>query len=205
MRDTIFYGFISGYSEEFKDYCKNEFQMKNPYNYVNTGVMLLNLSKIRKNYTKNQIVKFMSENNFKIQEQDGLNLMFEDDIYFLNNEWNTYSYCGGTYILAAQLAPADEYKKYISARHAPKIIHYAGRIKPWDKFDDDFAYEFWNVARKTIFYETIIFRKIVQVESLTFINKNKLLDKIKKIVKKLCPVGTKRYKYAKKIYVKLFR
>ena len=205
VKDTIFYGFINGFSDEFMEYCEKEFKMKNHYNYVNTGVMLLNLEKIRNSYTKNEIVEFMSKNNFKIQEQDGLNLLFENDVYFLNNEWNTYSYCGGTYILAAQLAPATEYEKYILARKKPKIIHYAGRIKPWDKFDDDFAHEFWKVARETVFYETIIFRKIVQVESLNFINKSKLIEKTKKMVKKFCPIGSKRYKYARNIYLKLFK
>lgn len=207
VKDVVFFGFINGFSKEFIKYCNSDFRMKNPYNYVNTGVMLLNLEKIRKNYNEQDIVSFMSKNDFKIQEQDGINLFFEDDIKFISSNWNTYAYSGENYDVAVQYAPVEDYNNYLEARNNPNIIHYAGRIKPWNVLEGDLVYEFWSVARNTNFYEIILYRSINEISRYHVIMNSscdkKYKIKIKKFIKIFLPKGTKRHRFVKKLYFKL--
>ncbi len=38
----------------------------------------------------------------------------------------------------------------------PRIVHYAGPIKPWDNARIEFAISFWEVARGSVFYEPLL-------------------------------------------------
>lgn len=55
-----------------------------------------------------------------------------------------------------KFAPYYIMDAYEEARKHPYIIHYAGFLKPWMKPDEDFGFEFWKVARTTLFYEKIL-------------------------------------------------
>ena len=48
--------------------------------------------------------------------------------------------------------------KYMEARINPKIVHYAGPEKPWTCPWGDFAEIFWDYAKKTPYYEEILYR-----------------------------------------------
>lgn len=53
-------------------------------------------------------------------------------------------------------APYEILDAYENARKEPYIIHYAGFLKPWMKPDEDFGYVFWDVARRTPYYEQLL-------------------------------------------------
>ncbi|WP_270518115.1 glycosyltransferase family 8 protein [Megamonas funiformis] len=68
---------------------ENEF-LKRKNNYINTGVLIFNLEKIRKNYNVyNYCLNFMKNNyNIKYPDQDALNNLFYNDCKYLSSVYN---------------------------------------------------------------------------------------------------------------------
>lgn len=73
VRDIVYMGLLNGFQPGVLSYTKEKMKMKQPYDYVNTGVMLMNLKRIREKCSDIELVRFCQENHFNIQEQDGLN------------------------------------------------------------------------------------------------------------------------------------
>ncbi|MTK10643.1 MAG: glycosyltransferase family 8 protein, partial [Clostridiaceae bacterium] len=221
VKDIVFQGILNGIVPGTYEYCKNEMKMEQPYNYINTGVLLLNLNKIRESYSQEEIIKFAAEHKFRIQEQDVLNVLFENNIKFIDLKWNYYVSVNDfikTSINFAPLTAEDEYKKCLN----PVCIHYAGAEKPWNNAEIEFAEEFWSVAKRTPVYEILISRMIDKKLSI-IATKNfttpsgiidnrsgarKLADKVlpkgtmrREFTKKLLPKGSLRWKILKKVYL----
>ena len=50
--------------------------------------------------------------------------------------------------------------QYLKAYNSPKILHYCGHEKPWTHPHYTKSYIWWEYARKTPFYEQIIYKNI---------------------------------------------
>lgn len=87
--------------------------------YINAGVILFNLDEMRKTDIAEKLFKLTSENNFKYQDQDTINVTFNGKIKELDCVYN--------FKRAHQKAFPE---KVPSA----KIIHFVGPNKPWRKF-----------------------------------------------------------------------
>ena len=152
-------GLYNGYEPGKKAYTDNILKLKDPYQYFQAGVIIFNLEKFRKVYNTNDILKFAVSEKWELLDQDVLNKLCEGQVKFINMEWNVMVDFGGirqSKIIA--LAPKWLNTMYIEARKAPKIIHYAGPEKPWFYPEMDQGVLFWNYARKTLFYETMLSR-----------------------------------------------
>ena len=155
---------ISGqlYENDYlKNYLENTVKIKNGYNYFQAGCLLLNLAEIRKKYSTEDLIKIATENNWTYLDQDVLNHAFNDKVYYLPQKWNTmmdWREPNASRIGILKKAPLVLYLEYLKARENPKIIHYAGYQKPWNKSGCDFADFFWKYARQTVFYEEILKR-----------------------------------------------
>lgn len=79
---------------------------------------------------------------------------------------------------------------YENARKDPYIIHYAGFLKPWMKPDEDFGYVFWDMARRTPYYEQILSRMQHQDDG-----QNVTVDTV---------IGAKAFKGTRKLLMKIF-
>lgn len=87
--------------------------------YFNAGVMLMDLEKIRANGKFNRTIDYClnPDRELQLNEQDGLNIIFENDYEIAPTIWN---YTHGN---------SEENNFYIDEIG---IIHYTGSIKPWD-------------------------------------------------------------------------
>ena len=156
--DAVFQGYYSEHPS-LHEYCNTILPMKNPYSYVNTGVLLIDVEKFRKKKDVVELVKFISTHNFQIQEQDALNLLFEDDIYHFDIAWNMYAYVNDVLkIVIDNYTPLKAKEAYYIAHKDPKILHWAAQPKPWDVPDIDYGYKWWQLAYKTPFFGTFIAR-----------------------------------------------
>lgn len=86
------------------------------YKYFNSGVMLMNLEKWRKNKTSQRILQFIRRHSSKIMwwDQDALNAVLYNKWFELGYTWNFQVYR----------------MKHI--RIQPKIIHFNTDVKPWN-------------------------------------------------------------------------
>ena len=87
------------------------------YTYINSGVLLINLEKLRKDYTEKDIVKLIYDNKAVLvyPDQDFINKIFKGDIKIIDKKYN---------IIAKDI-------RYKDLTEKPLIIHYAGSVKPW--------------------------------------------------------------------------
>lgn len=89
-------------------------QLTNPYDYFNSGVLIIDLDRWRKLDARNRLVDLTLEraDTFHSQDQDALNVFFDGDTEFLDPVWNT-----------------SQYERPDTVEN--RIIHLIGTVKPW--------------------------------------------------------------------------
>ncbi len=107
------------------------------YPYINSGMLLINVKKIRKMYTEQDIAQKIREVHKVLvyPDQDFINKVFCDDIKIVDNKYN---------LVAKDI-------RYNELTEKPLIIHYAGSVKPWkedvSRFDKEYI-EFYYDSMK---------------------------------------------------------
>ena len=152
-------GLYNGYRKDKKEYTDKILKLKEPYQYFQAGVLLLNLEEFRKRYTTKQILDFAVSEKWQLLDQDILNKLCEGAVKYIDMSWNVMVDFAGIRInQIIALAPRWLNEMYQEARKNPKIIHYAGPQKPWFEPEMDFGIQFWECARGTAYYEVMLGR-----------------------------------------------
>ena len=129
--------------------------------YFNAGVLVFNLQYINNRTFLAQSMEALKklENPF-FQDQDVFNYIFKNNVYYLDNSYNTSWNCVHFWTNCRENLPKEIYAKYHLSLMNPKIIHYAGAYKPWKQPWLYYSEYFWKYARQTVFYEEIIYKNI---------------------------------------------
>ena len=152
-------GLYNGFQPDKKKYMDSVMKMKDPYQYFQAGTLVLNLEEFRKSFTTKEILDFAASQEWELLDQDILNVLCEGRVKFIDMSWNVmYDYAGIRLKEIIRLAPRWLYDMHIEARKHPKIIHYAGPEKPWLYPETDFGDVYWEYAKRSNFYETMIYR-----------------------------------------------
>lgn len=87
-------------------------------NYVNAGVMLFDLKKMREENIEKKFLEYTASHidTIKMGDQDIINEVCKDSILIVDDEWNVQS---------SNFTNRSSYTKN------PKIIHYVAKRKPW--------------------------------------------------------------------------
>ena len=125
------------YSPVFSRYTKEAVGIESKY-YINSGIMVMNLDKLRENKIEQQFVELINTYNFDVIDPDQayINYLCQGKIKYLPFEWNR---------TAVKCVECEK----------PKIIHYALGLKPWQDKDVFLGYHFWEYAISSPFYEEI--------------------------------------------------
>lgn len=139
----------------------NILQLRSMEDYYNTGLMLLNLEKIRKDFEAKQMADFLFYNKLKLFEQDAFSHFFVGKVLTLDWAWNFQ--CDANWHFKNNIEKIYDVFDY-NNRHAksgktPKIIHYLSNVKPWMDMSVRRAVVWWEYAVKTPFYSEIICRR----------------------------------------------
>ncbi len=107
-----------------------------PSGYINSGVLLLNMTKLRESNIAGRFLHLINSYGFSsiAPDQDYLNAMCVGKIAFIDNAWNVYPGMKG---------PMAE---------NPMIVHYNLFEKPWHYKGIPLESHFWDYSRKTPFY-----------------------------------------------------
>ena len=199
IRDIDFLANLNVKHGKRMGYAQTVLKMKNPYDYFQAGVLVLNTKAMREHYTIEQWLTYASNPNFIYNDQDVLNAHCEGNVMYLPWEWNVVHDCGGRVGNLFTQAPNDIYDAYMKSRSNPQIIHYAGFQKPWTDPDCDFASIYWRYARETPFYERLIKRVVLanepQIPGNSRMKHERAVGEnnpIRKFVDPLMPIGSKR-------------
>ena len=117
-------------------------------NYFNTGVMLLNLKKIREeNFFDNVILNYETNaKNYYFPEQDALNELIKDKIKLISIKYNFIT--SNVRYTTKQLT---NFFKEDMDNIKPVVLHYAGRCRPWKYSNVFFAKEWLNYYKESPF------------------------------------------------------
>ena len=215
-KDIVFMGMLNlNRDDNILEYVKYDLKLKKPYNYVNTGILLLNTLNIRKQFEFNKMIQETSSVQYRILEQDLINILFEDQIKFIDNKYNHMAEVN--IWVTENIANAPKKYNYINKQvhKNPFVIHYANQPKPWSNPNIPYSYKWWEIARKTPFYEIILqrmtyeqsnhisFTKLDHFSRIMFpfkwLKKVHKVGYIRQIADRLLPHGTKRRKIVKKL------
>lgn len=108
-------------------------------NYINAGILVIDLEKFRENQIEQKFVELINTYNFDVidPDQSYLNFLCQGKIKYIPFEWNR--------------TPLENV-----ACDNPKIIHYALGLKPWHVPDMFLGYYFWEYAEQSPFYDEIM-------------------------------------------------
>lgn len=108
-------------------------------NFFNAGLLLINCVEFREHMVLDKFVHYLKQYTFVVtQDEDYLNLICKDRVFWLDQRWNTEVFGEIPY-------PADE----------AKMIHYIMVNKPWHYEDCRFGDIFWKYTEKTSVYGEI--------------------------------------------------
>lgn len=121
------------------------------YEYVNSGVLLINLDYFRKNNIEAKFIEYINENKhqIKMHDQEVINNILFDKKLLLPSSYNAQF----AYYLRPifRVTPIEE-KNIMELLRDPVIVHYTSRIKPWLKCcRHPLAREFRRIQKHTIY------------------------------------------------------
>lgn len=145
MKGNLLAGSIERFvatTSEFRNYTQTVLGI-DCMNYINAGILLMNLEEIRKVEIERQFLEILNKYNFKsiAPDQDYLNFLCKDRILYLPSGWNK-----------TPLASVECEGKL-------NIVHYALVKKPWQYDDVLYGEYFWQYAEKSPFYREIVLKK----------------------------------------------
>ena len=172
MNDNYIAGVVypSYYFKEKQNYKR--LNLTSMRQYVNSGVLVMNLKQIRKD---NVIQKFieLSKKNHNLQVQDILNIVCFGKIMKLSQKYN---------LMVSQLKNNNHplkniYKEenFIKTKDSPYIINYFDKKKPWNSIKITMENYWWEIAKKTPFIDSLFSRENIYKDIL-----NKFYYKITK-------------------------
>lgn len=110
------------------------------YNFFNAGLILINCDNFRKHFVLDKFIELLHIYNFVVtQDEDYLNLICKDHVYWLDQRWNTEIYGEINY-------PIDE----------AYVLHYIMVNKPWHYHNCRYGEIFWKYAKETSVYKEIL-------------------------------------------------
>ena len=110
------------------------------YNFFNAGMLVINCDRFRIRFVLDKFIEYLHMYNFVVtQDEDYLNLICKDHVFWLDQRWNTEIFGELGY-------PIKE----------AKIIHYIMTNKPWHYADCPYADIFWSYAKETKVYDMIL-------------------------------------------------
>lgn len=158
------------YSVEFwNDEGSGTLPSNEEHEWFNAGILIIDLNRYRKMNIAKKCDDIMSTQIFTTVDQDVLRLACYKDVTYLPYEWNVmwhHLHNGGGGITVVNA------KAYKNAVEKPRIIHYSSGIKPWKLPEAELADFFWKYARRTDFYEEILFKNL----QTSFANDNPFED-----------------------------
>lgn len=127
-------------TEPFRVYVKKVLGVE-PENYINSGVLLMNLKEMREFKLEEKFIDMIIKHNFETvaPDQDYINFICKGKIKYLHPGWD-------------RMSITEDGMDFNDV----KLIHYNMYNKPWRY--DDVPYEkfFWRYAKNTPYYQTLL-------------------------------------------------
>ena len=109
--------------------CNERLEIPNVYNYINAGVLLMNMTLLRENLDLKKTLDLVRVCPMPYNDQDLINKLFYDKIKVVSNQFNHEA---RYHSIEDILSYPWEYFRSVK-RKKVKLTHYMGKSKPWKK------------------------------------------------------------------------
>jgi len=110
------------------------------HNFFNAGMILINCDRFRDSKVLDKFIQLLGVYNFAVtQDEDYLNLICKDHVFWLDQRWNTEVFGDIPY-------PIEQ----------ANVLHYIMTSKPWHYKDCRHGDVFWKYAEQTSVYDEIL-------------------------------------------------
>jgi lipopolysaccharide biosynthesis glycosyltransferase len=181
------------YGSNWTQYLTDTLKMKKTSDYFQAGVMLFDIKKLNTFNFREKCIRFLSSIRPIYVDQCIMNHVLQGHVKYLDYKWNV-QWQIPIYAKIEQCLPISLYEQYKASLESPKIIHYAGRVKPWSAPYLQRADIWWQYARMTPFYEEILYNNTKNNQDFNFLLLDVKFHPLKYKLKKLI------YKFKKKFY-----
>lgn len=124
--------------------------------YFNSGVLLLDLERMREENVTEQCAAAMERRpNPPFRDQDILNVVCRNRVRYLGGEWNVYEWCAdhGERNMVFHFLDRQTRERCREIRRNARILHFNGK-KPWNPdYTGNLGKHYWRYAVQTPFYE----------------------------------------------------
>ena len=133
--------FLEGYPYNVDNYRTEALGMQVPENYFNSGVLVIDLKKTRQRINQEQVFEILHRHNYKYNDQDVLNILFDGRVKVMDCRWNYMTY------IPEQIAKENVNNRKLYEdlyREKPCIIHYTSAEKPWNTETKVLGDRYWK-------------------------------------------------------------
>lgn len=153
VRDASSVGLCHSPNNDRIEYRQKVLKLDNPDDYFIAGLLVMNLKRIREDYPAEKLLEIATKTNWLQHDQDVLNHICRGgNIRIISSSWNV-----SLYHEALEWLPENLMEEWRQSQNEPKVIHYCGRMKPWN-IDMKRQEEFWKYAVNTPFLKEIILK-----------------------------------------------
>ncbi len=141
----------NNYAAVVKDFAGQNIEKHNKKinhkDYFNSGMMLLNLKKMREDNMSNKLLEIKKNETFgHFMDQDTLNVGFEEKVIYLSPTYNlmlaNLKYDVNDIVNFYNITE----EKFKNIKLNPTIIHLTNKLKPWNDINAVKSDEFWKYA-----------------------------------------------------------
>ncbi len=167
--------------KKYYDYIKNELKLTNVFDYFCAGIMIFNIKEMTPTISTKYLFDIALSKPWIYQDQDVLNMVCKDKVYFLDLRWDCFSFHKDFDEKTMFYSPKYLIDEYLQAKKDPYIIHYAGQMQPIYQPEVTHSQIYWNIFKKSPFYFDMIIDliKIQQKAANSIYKKSSLKEKIK--------------------------
>ena len=161
VRDTILLAYLNNpmeIREKIVAFIKDNLGIQDLKSYFNAGILLFNMQAINREKYLDSLLKTFSFETLLLMDQDALNYIFKGKVKLLSQRYNFQPHLLNEGVNHFE----DAATEYLIARENPIIVHYTTFKKPWLYPSNRLSHIFWSYARKSPFYEAIIFHSILK-------------------------------------------
>ena len=137
------------YYQGSKQHLKKRLKLSSIDKYINAGVSLFNLRKIRRDGKDVELLRLMRR-KYSSMDQDIINVSFQNAIKLLPFKYNAMTKYSAPYAEYGnhdnRLSEIYGEEEFYEGVKQPVIIHYADKLKPWNEFDSFLAEEWFKYA-----------------------------------------------------------
>lgn len=136
-------------------HARRDMHMKDPYQFFDSSVMLLELERMRLDSDREKIVSLAKEGHYLMGANELMNSVYEGRVSYCGFDWSYPTLSETWRKNLAPAAPLCVYRDY-QAINDPAVAQY-DRGMLASPLSDEYSSLFWSLARRGTFYEQILF------------------------------------------------